>query len=95
MNAHIITIYPEVFEAFKDFGIFRIASEKSLFSFYIHNLRDFTKDRHKTTDDRPYGGGAGMVMLAEPIYKAFSYIDKIVASIRILKLSVIYHVFKS
>lgn len=76
MNAHIITIFPEVFEAFKDFGIFRIASEKSLFSFYIHNLRDFTKDRHKTTDDRPYGGGAGMVMLAEPIYKAFSYIDR-------------------
>jgi len=76
MNAHIITIFPEVFEAFKDFGIFRIASEKSLFSLYIHNLRDFTKDRHKTTDDRPYGGGAGMVMLAEPISKAFSYIDK-------------------
>lgn len=76
MRAHIITIFPEVFEALKDFGIFRVAQEKGQIQFYIHNLRDFTKDKHKTTDDRPYGGGAGMVMLVEPVQKVIKYIEK-------------------
>ncbi len=76
MKAHIITIFPEVFEAIKDFGIFRIGQEKGQLQFHIHNLRDFTKDKHKTTDDRPYGGGAGMVMLVEPVRKAIKYIEK-------------------
>lgn len=76
MDAHIITIFPEFFEKVMDFGIFKIATSKEKLNFYIHNLRDFTKDKHKTTDDRPYGGGAGMVMLLEPVVKSFSYIEK-------------------
>lgn len=76
MEVHILTIFPEFFECSKEFGIFRIGIEKNLVSYYIHNLRDFTKDKHKTTDDTPYGGGAGMVMLVEPIVKGIEFIEE-------------------
>ncbi len=75
MKAQIITIFPELFESLIDYGIFRIAREKGKLQVFIYNLRDFTKDRHKTTDDRPYGGGAGMVMLVEPVKKAIESIE--------------------
>ena len=70
MDIHIVTIFPEIFSQLTDFGIFRIGKEKGLINIFVHNLRDFTSDKHKTTDDRPYGGGAGMVMLVEPVSKA-------------------------
>jgi tRNA (guanine37-N1)-methyltransferase len=70
MDIHVITVFPEIFTALADFGIFRVARDKNIAKVFIHNLRDFTSDMHKSTDDRPYGGGAGMVMLAEPVYKA-------------------------
>ncbi len=76
MDIHIITIFPEFFEQAKDFGIFRIAIKEKLINFNIHNLRDYTTDRHKTTDDSPYGGGAGMVMKIEPVAKAIKSIEE-------------------
>lgn len=70
MKFDIITIFPNFFEAFlKESLIFR-AQEKKLIKINIHNLRDFAKDKHKTVDDRPFGGGLGMVMKVEPIFKA-------------------------
>lgn len=76
MEVHFLTVFPDFFECAKDFGLFRIAIERNLISYYVHNLRDFTKDKHKTTDDTPYGGGAGMVMLVEPIVKGIEFIEE-------------------
>ncbi len=64
-----------MFLCVKKEGIIKIAEERKSLQFYVHNLRDFTKDRHRTTDDTPYGGGAGMVMLAEPILKGIKEIE--------------------
>jgi len=70
MRFDIITIFPEFFAGPLDYGIVRRAREARLIEAYIHDLRDFTHDRHRTVDDRPFGGGEGMVMKAEPIFEA-------------------------
>jgi len=75
MEVHFLTIFPEFFECAKSFGLFRIAIEKEILAYYVHNLRAFTLDRHKSTDDTPYGGGAGMVMMVEPIVKGIASIE--------------------
>jgi len=70
MRFDIITIFPEFFAGPLDYGIVRRAREARLIETHIHDLRDFTHDRHRTVDDRPFGGGAGMVMKPEPIFEA-------------------------
>jgi tRNA (guanine37-N1)-methyltransferase len=65
---HIITLFPELFDKFVTTSLIGKASEKGLLSFSIINLRDFTHDRHRTVDDSPYGGGAGMVMKTQPVW---------------------------
>ena len=64
----VITIFPEFFRGPFDVGIIRRGWEKGLIETRIHDLRDFTKDRHRTVDDRPFGGGEGMVFKPEPIF---------------------------
>ncbi len=64
----ILTIFPKVFEGYFSTSIINRAKTKRLVKISIHNLRDYTFDRRKTIDDRPYGGGAGMIMKVEPIY---------------------------
>jgi tRNA (guanine37-N1)-methyltransferase len=66
----IITIFPEIFSEVFDFGIVRRAVETDLIAINVHDLRDFTFDRHRQVDDRPFGGGAGMVMKPEPLFRA-------------------------
>lgn len=66
----IITIFPKIFESFLKESFIKKAQEKRLIKINIHNLRDFTKDIHKTVDDRPFGGGLGMVIKIEPVYRA-------------------------
>jgi len=66
----IITIFPEFFKSPFDVGIIRRGREKGLIGIRVHDLRDFTSDRHRTVDDRPFGGGEGMVFKPEPIFKA-------------------------
>lgn len=66
----VITLFPEMFEALTQHGITSRAKQKGLYDLSCWNPRDFTTDNHKTVDDRPYGGGPGMVMLAEPLAKA-------------------------
>jgi tRNA (guanine37-N1)-methyltransferase len=66
----IITIFPEFFSGPLDYGIVRRAREAGLIETRIHDLRDFTRDRHRTVDDRPFGGGEGMVMKPEPLFEA-------------------------
>ena len=66
----VITIFPEFFRGPFDFGIIRRGREKALVEIRIHDLRDFTSDRHRTVDDRPFGGGEGMVFKPEPIFRS-------------------------
>ena len=70
MRFDLITIFPEFFHGPLDYGIVRRAREARLIETHVHDLRDFTHDRHRTVDDRPFGGGEGMVMKAEPIFEA-------------------------
>jgi tRNA (guanine37-N1)-methyltransferase len=70
MRFDIITIFPDFFAGPLDYGIVRRAHESSLIEMHVHDLRAFTHDRHRTVDDRPFGGGAGMVLKPEPIFEA-------------------------
>lgn len=65
-----ITLFPEMFDAIADWGITRKAMDSGLWSLGLWNPRQFVEDKYKTIDDRPYGGGPGMVMMAEPLAKA-------------------------
>jgi tRNA (guanine37-N1)-methyltransferase len=69
MKFEIITIFPDFFRGPFDFGIVRRAKEAGLVEINIHDLRAFTKDKHRTVDDRPFGGGEGMVLKPEPIFE--------------------------
>ncbi len=68
----VITLFPEMFAAVADYGITRRAREQGLWRLALWNPRDFAVDNYRTVDDRPYGGGPGMVMLAEPLEKAIA-----------------------
>jgi tRNA (guanine37-N1)-methyltransferase len=70
MRFHIVTIFPELFSGLFDFGVIRRAKLAGLLEFQIHNLRHWTYDRHRTVDDRPFGGGEGMLLKAEPLFEA-------------------------
>jgi tRNA (guanine37-N1)-methyltransferase len=70
MRFDLITIFPEFFSGPLDYGIVRRAREARLIETQIHDLRNFTHDRHRTVDDRPFGGGEGMVMKCEPLFDA-------------------------
>lgn len=74
-----VTLFPEMFEAITRFGISRRAFETGISEFTAHNPRDFATDRYKTIDDRPFGGGPGMVMMPEPLEKS---IDAAIEAVR-------------
>jgi tRNA (guanine37-N1)-methyltransferase len=69
MKADIVTIFPDFFRGSLDYGITRRAQEMGLAKIEVHDLRRFTHDRHRTVDDRPFGGGEGMVLKPEPIFE--------------------------
>ena len=69
MKVDILTIFPDFFRGPLDYGIVRRAREMGLVEINIHDLRAFTKDKHRTVDDRPFGGGEGMVLKPEPIFE--------------------------
>ena len=70
MRIDIITIFPRMFEPVLNESIVKRAQNKRKVKIYIHNLRDYSQDKHKKVDDRPFGGGSGMVMRPEPIFRA-------------------------
>jgi tRNA (guanine37-N1)-methyltransferase len=70
MRFDIITIFPELLSSVFSAGVIKKAIEKGLLEIRVHNLRDFTHDKHRQVDDRPYGGGEGMVLKPEPIFEA-------------------------
>lgn len=70
MHFDLITIFPEFFSGPLDHGIVRRAREAGIIQVHVQDLREFTKDRHRTVDDRPFGGGEGMVLKPEPLFEA-------------------------
>ncbi|MBR0423612.1 MAG: tRNA (guanosine(37)-N1)-methyltransferase TrmD [Clostridia bacterium] len=77
MKIDIMTLFPEVCEAFLSSSIIGRARKKGILDIKCHQIRDFAFDKHKRVDDTPYGGGKGMVMMAEPIFKCFENICKL------------------
>jgi len=72
----IVTIFPEVISAYTNSSIIKRAQEKQLVKINIHNLRNWAKDKHKSVDDKPYGGGPGMLMKIEPIFNCLKDLKK-------------------
>jgi tRNA (guanine37-N1)-methyltransferase len=75
MKIDILTIFPEFFTEVFDFGIIRRAKQAEIVEINIYDIRSFTTDKHRMTDDRPFGGGDGMVLKAEPIFRAIEQIS--------------------
>lgn len=74
MRIDILTVFPDMFTPMTE-GVIGKAAEKELFELNIHNIRDYSLDKHNRTDDYPFGGGAGMVMTVQPIYDCIKAID--------------------
>jgi len=70
MIFHVVTIFPEFFQGPFDHGVVAKAREAGVLEIRVHNLRDWTSDRHKTVDDRPFGGGEGMLLKPDPLFEA-------------------------
>jgi len=70
MKFEVFTLLPEVFPPYLESSILQRARQRGLIDVQVHNIRDYTHDRHHTTDDTPYGGGGGMVMKPEPVFEA-------------------------
>ena len=70
MQFEVFTLLPEVFPSYLETSIIKRARERDLINVRVHNIRDYTHDKHHTTDDTPYGGGGGMVMKPEPVFEA-------------------------
>lgn len=71
MLVETLSTFPSMYDSVMGSSMMRIAQEKGILTFKAHDLRDWTHDRHRTTDDEPYGGGAGLVMKCEPIFEAY------------------------
>ena len=69
-----LTLFPDMFPGVLGSSILKRAEEKEAVSFYVHNIRDFSKDKHKKVDDYPYGGGAGMVLTPQPVFDACEFV---------------------
>ena len=75
MRIDILTLFPDMFQNVLGESMLKIAREKELVSFHLHNIRDFSHDKHRCVDDKPYGGGAGMVMKPEQVFNAVEAVE--------------------
>jgi len=87
MRIEVITIFPEMIEAYVSRSIIGKACERGDLDIRAHDLRQFTEDRHRSTDDTPYGGGPGMVMTVEPLSKAIESVTSDGIPTRIIHLT--------
>ena len=76
MKCDVLTIFPEIFTSYLNESIIKRARAKSLLDVRLHNIREFSSDTHRTVDDAPYGGGAGMVFKPEPIFRAVDFLKE-------------------
>ena len=74
MKIDILTLFPNIFDSYFKESLFSRAQKSNLLNVKIHNLRDYTKGKHHKADDKPFGGGPGMVLMVEPIYTAIQSI---------------------
>ncbi|HRS83900.1 MAG TPA: tRNA (guanosine(37)-N1)-methyltransferase TrmD, partial [Smithellaceae bacterium] len=72
----VLTIFPEMLHSPLEFSLLKKAREKGLIEVGLHNIRDWAEDKHRMTDDAPYGGGCGMVMKVEPVARALAAVKK-------------------
>lgn len=72
----LLTIFPNIYDSYIHESILKRAQKNKLIDIHVHNIRDYATDKHRTTDDRPYGGGPGMVMKVEPIYRCLKSIRR-------------------
>ena len=77
MRIDILTLFPEMFESPLSHSILKRAKEAGVVEIVLTNTRDFSKDKHKKVDDRPYGGGPGMVMMCQPVFDCFEQVGKL------------------
>lgn len=75
MRIDILTVFPEMFAGPMDTSILGRAKDKGILDIRLHNIRDYSESKHKNTDDYPFGGGAGMVMMAQPIFSCLEDVD--------------------
>ena len=100
MKIDVLTIFPEFFREVFDFGIIRRARIAEIVEINVHDIREFTTDKHRMTDDRPFGGGDGMIFKAEPIFNAIEKLlgtterEKYPSGTRVVLLSPQGRVFK-
>jgi len=80
MRFHLITIFPDIFDSYLHESLFKRAEKEKIISVRAYNLRDFTDDKHHKVDDRPFGGGPGMVFKVQPIYRAVEFVKSKVKS---------------
>lgn len=76
MRFDILTIFPSIFTSFLDESILKKAQTKKLVKFFLHDIREFADGRHKMVDDKPYGGGPGMILKVEPLFKSLKAVKK-------------------
>lgn len=77
MRIDILTLFPEMFHSPFDASILKRARDSGIINIYLHNIRDYSQNKHRTVDDTPYGGGVGMVMQAEPLFKAMEHMAEL------------------
>jgi tRNA (guanine37-N1)-methyltransferase len=87
MKIDVLTLFPAMFAGPLDESIVKRAREAGLLDLKIHNLRDWTHDRHKTVDDRPFGGGPGMLLKVEPLFEAIESLQREVTKVILLSPS--------
>lgn len=80
MRFDIITIFPNIFDSYLGESLIKRAIAKKLIQIRVHNLRDFARGKHKQVDDRPFGGGPGMVIKVEPVYRAVQFLKSKIKS---------------
>mgnify|MGYP006265257493 CR=1 FL=1 len=92
LSFDVVTLFPEMFQALRDYGVTSRAFDDAFVDLTLWNPRDFTSDAHRTVDDRPYGGGPGMLMMVEPLKKAIeaakkAQMNKGIQDVRVIHLS--------
>jgi len=84
MRCDVLTLFPELIHSVGSQSMMKRAQDKGLLTLHAHNLRDYTDDPHRTADDTPYGGGGGMVMKAEPVFRAIDSLEQELGEIRMI-----------
>jgi tRNA (guanine37-N1)-methyltransferase len=87
MEFHILTIFPEMFKGFLNESILKKAQGKGVIKIHLHDIREFSEDKHKKTDDTPYGGGAGMVFTPQPLFDCIEHVKKIAKKAPVIYLT--------